>query len=123
MIETDSTNKIIESVIDDNELIIYVTGCFSLKTIGVPAKEFTPEFESVSLVNRVCVDLSRATRLDTVGLDYLNKYYYAAKEAKLDFRVTGASQLMILLFSMAGVSWPFRQRKVRTIIRRVRRRR
>ena len=123
MSKTGPLNEIIETAIDDSELIIYVKGVFNLKTIGVGVKDFTPDFGDMSQFNRVCVDLTHATRLDATGLDYLNAYYHAAKDAGLGFRASGVSEIMIKLFSMSGVTWPFKQREMPKVVRRRRRHR
>ena len=123
MIKVDPARGTIESVVDDNELIVYIKDCLNFDAIGVPAIEFEPDYGDVSHFDRVCIDLSAVTRLELEGIDYLNKFYNAAKEAELSFRVTGATVVMIRVFAMAGVTWPFSQREVREVTkRRVRRR-
>jgi len=122
MIEADPAQGTMKSLIIDNELIIYVHGCLNFDAVGVTAIEFVPEYGDVSKFNRVCIDLSAATLLEIEGLDYLNKFYHAAKEANLSFRVSGVTQIMIRVFAMAGVTWTFEQRAEREVTkRRVRR--
>jgi len=73
-----SSKIIIESVIQDRELIIHAKGVFNHESIGASAKDFTPDLGDISQLNSVCVDLSQATRLNTTGVDCLNAYYHLA---------------------------------------------